>query len=151
MTPSYWLDLFTVETWKEFVQHGSDIAGFSEGRWICVRQMKPGDVLLCYLTKASKWIGALEIVDEPFLDDQPIWSAHVYPSRVHVHVLIALSPERGIPVLSMRDQLTLFEGLNRPEHWSGAFRKSARKLSSSDGEVVVRALKDAHARANQPG
>ena len=113
MTFSYWLDLFTPETWREFVEHGSDVAGFREGRWMYVRQMKSGDVLLCYLTKVSKWIGALEVVDEPFFDDRPIWSKQVYPSRVRVRVLVALSPERGIPVLSMRDQLTLFQGLNR--------------------------------------
>jgi len=32
MPQTYWLDLFTVETWQEFLDHGGDITGFSAGR-----------------------------------------------------------------------------------------------------------------------
>ena len=31
MPQTYWLDLFTVETWKEFLDHGGD-EGYSDGR-----------------------------------------------------------------------------------------------------------------------
>jgi len=33
MPQTYWLDLFTVETWKEFLDHGGDVTGFREKRW----------------------------------------------------------------------------------------------------------------------
>lgn len=84
MARTYWLDLFTVETWKEFLDHGSDMSGFSERRWPSVQKMKPGDYLLCYLTRVSRWVGLLEVVGEPFIDEEPIWSSQVYPSRVPV-------------------------------------------------------------------
>jgi hypothetical protein len=32
MPQTYWLDLFTVETWKEFLDHGGDVTGFREKR-----------------------------------------------------------------------------------------------------------------------
>lgn len=146
MARSYWLDLFTRETWKEFQRHGSDVAGFREGRWAQVRRMKPGDYLLCYLTRASKWIGVLEVIGEPFTDEEPIWTSQIFPSRVRVRVVVALEPTDGLPVLSMRDSLPLLQRLNDPRRWSGPFRQSARRLSEADGEVIVRALEEAQAK-----
>ena len=50
-------------------------------RWATVQKMKPGDYLLCYLTRVSRWVGLLEVVGEPFFDEEPIWSSEAYPSR----------------------------------------------------------------------
>ena len=30
---SYWLDLFTPQTWNEFQKAGSSVSGFRESRW----------------------------------------------------------------------------------------------------------------------
>ena len=38
MSRTYWLDLFTVETWKEFLDHGGKVSGFSEKRWATVQK-----------------------------------------------------------------------------------------------------------------
>jgi len=149
MARSYWLDLFTLETWNEFQGHGGNVAGFREGRWPYVKMMNSGDYLVCYLTKASKWIGLLEVVGKPFLDEAPIWSSQVYPSRVPVRVVLALAPEHGVPVLNMREELMLFRKVSKPEHWSGPFRQSARMLKVVDGEAIVRALR--HAQAEVAG
>jgi hypothetical protein len=93
MARTYWLALFTAETWKEFQAHGGDTSGFRRSRWPTVQRMRPGDYLLCYLTRVSRWVGLLEVVGEPFLGDEPIWSSDVYPSRLHVKTILALSPE----------------------------------------------------------
>lgn len=90
MPQTYWLDLFTVETWKEFLDHGGIVSGFSDKRWATVQKIKPGDHLLCYLTRVSRWVGLLEVVSKPFFDEEPIWSSQVYPSRVEVRVVLAL-------------------------------------------------------------
>lgn len=55
MPRTYWLDLFTVETWQELRDHGAEVSGFSKARMATVKRMKPGDYLLCYLTRASRW------------------------------------------------------------------------------------------------
>jgi hypothetical protein len=67
MALTYWLDLFTVETWKEFLDHDGKVSGFSEKRRKVVQGIKPGDYLLCYLTRVSRFVGLLEVVDKPFL------------------------------------------------------------------------------------
>jgi hypothetical protein len=145
MARTYWIDLFTVETWKEFQDHGSDVSGFSEKRWATVQRMKHGDYLLCYLTRVSRWVGLLEVVGEPYFDEEPIWSSSVYPSRVPVHAVLQLAPEHGVPVLNMRDELTVFRGLDNPNRWQGPFRGSPNRWKAADGEAIVRALQDAEA------
>jgi hypothetical protein len=145
MPRTYWLDLFTVETWKEFLDHGGNVSGFSEKRWATVQKIKPGDYLLCYLTRASRWVGLLEVMGEPFFDEKPIWSSQVYPSRIGVHVVLALAPEHGVPVLEMREDLTVFHGLDNPNRWQGPFRGTPVRWKAADGEAIIRALQDAKA------
>jgi hypothetical protein len=145
MARTYWIDLFTIETWKEFLDHGSEVSGFSAKRWATVQRMKPGDYLLCYLTRVSRWIGVLEVTSEPYHDEKPIWTSQVFPSRVGVRTLIALAPEHGVPVLDMREKLTVFQNLDNPNHWSGPFRGSPTRWKVADGEAVVRALEEAEA------
>jgi len=145
MPRTYWLDLFSVETWKEFLDHGGTVSGFSGKRWATVRKIKPGDYLLCYLTRVSRWVGLLEVVSEPFFDEEPIWSSQIYPSRVEVRVALALSPENGVPVLDMREELTVFRGLHNPNRWQGPFRGSPVRWKAADGEAITRALQDAKA------
>lgn len=143
MARNYWLDLFTVETWEEFLINGSSISGFSESTLKTVQQMKQGDYLLCYLTRASRWVGVLEVVGDAFVDSSEIWKSQIYPNRVPVRTVIELEPELGVPVLDMRDQLSVFQGLGNPNLWSGPFRRSPTKWKTSDGELVLQALEEA--------
>jgi hypothetical protein len=61
-----WLDLFTGQTWQEFLEANGSVSGFRESRWTTVRKIKPGDTLLCYLTGISRFIGALEVTGPPY-------------------------------------------------------------------------------------
>jgi len=145
MARAYWIDLFTAETWKEFLDHGGDVSGFSEKRRTTASKIRAGDYLMCYLTGASRWVGLLEAVSELYSDEEPIWSSGVFPCRVKVRMILALAPEHGVPVLDMREQLSVFEGLNNPNYWQGPFRASPTKWKAADGEAVVAALKEAQA------
>jgi hypothetical protein len=103
----YWLDLFTVETWREFLDAGGEVSGFRASRWPRVQKIREGDYLLCYLVGISRWVGVLEAASRGYQDDSPIWSSDPFPSRVKVRRIVALTPETGVPVLDMRDQLSL--------------------------------------------
>jgi hypothetical protein len=146
MTQNYWLAVFTVETWEEFQHHGGDVAGFGEKRWASVQKFQPGDYLLCYLTRVSRFVALLEVVGEPFFDTQAIWSSRIFPSRIPVRIVLALEPEQGIPVLEMREKLWIFRNLSNPKGWSGYFQTSPSRWSVDDGEAVVEALQDTKAR-----
>lgn len=139
----FWLDLFTWKTWQEFLRAGGEVSGFKESRWRSVQQIKRGDYLLCYLTGISRWIGILEVISDPYQDNSPIWSGEVFPCRVRVKTVATLTPETAIPVVSMSDQLSMFQNMVSPIAWTGFFRGSPNKMKTSDGEAVTSAILDA--------
>ena len=55
---SYWLNLYTGTTWNEFRQDGAKVTGFRHRMRNTVAKIKPGDVLLCYMTGVMRWVGA---------------------------------------------------------------------------------------------
>ena len=138
---NYWVDLFTWRTWQEFLKAGGDVSGFRESRWKTVQRIKPGDYLLCYLTGVSRWIGILEVTSEAFKDDSTIWEYDgVFPSRLRVKLINQLEPETAVPVLELRDKLSLFQNIKNPNSWGMLFRGSPKKLSAEDGEEIVKAI-----------
>jgi len=143
MAINYWLDLFTYETWKEFLAAGAKISGFSENRWKTAQNIKLGDIFLCYLTGISRWIGLLEVTGPVFKDSSKIWSRAQFPVRLPVKLIEKLEPETAIPVLDMRESLSFFHNLKSPHAWTGRFRGSPTKWSIKDGEAVAVAIRTA--------
>ena len=131
--PNYWLDLFTSRTWQEFLEAGGRVSGFREGRWKMVQQIKPGDILLCYLTGISRFIGILEVVSEPFQDKTPIWQQDPFPARVKVKMIASLTPETAVPILELRGCLSIFANSDekRKAHWTGFVRASPSKWNAN--------------------
>src|SRR5215472_8393573 len=137
---SYWLDLFTPGTWQEFLEAGAGVSGFRESRWNMLQKIKVGDYFLCYLTGFSRWIGFLEVISTPFRDITPIWKDESFPCRVKVKVVAKLTPETGVPVKEMKDQLSVFQTTGAALAWTGHFRGSPTKWKTTDGEAVVKAV-----------
>jgi predicted RNA-binding protein len=141
---NYWLDLFTPQTWNEFLNAGSSVSGFRESRWSAVQKIEEGDYLLCYLTGISRWVGILEVTSKkPFKDSKPVWKDEVFPCRVNVKFVAELEPETAVPVKDMKDVLSAFKSAKSDGYsqaWTGRFRGSPVKWSQSDGEAVVAAV-----------
>jgi hypothetical protein len=87
----------------------------------------------------------LEVTGKAYRDVSPIWEDDPFPVRLPVKVLIALKPETAVPILDLRDQLTIFRNLANPHAWTGNLRGSPAKWSAPDGRVVVAALEQASA------
>ena len=51
---------FTGTTWEEFLDAGGGVSDFRESRWKIVQGIKPGDYLLCCLTRVQRFAGVLE-------------------------------------------------------------------------------------------
>ena len=138
-TKSYWVQVFTENTWRVFLEKGGDVTGFSESRWSYIQQMRPGDTLLCYLSKVSKWVGILTVLSEPYLDTSRIWTEKLFPCRANVSVVAKLPLEKALPVQDLRDKVSI---LNRPR-WSLYFISSPRKWKPQDGEIIESAILEA--------
>src|SRR6267154_751901 len=118
-TRNYWLDLFTEATWQEFLDAGAEVSGCRESRWKSAQQIKSGDYLICYLTRLSRLVGILEVASEAFKDYTPLWKNDIFPCRVKVRAITSLTPETGVPIIHLRDQLSIFEHLESPFAWTG--------------------------------
>lgn len=103
---SYWLDLFTAKTWDEFLKAGGAVSGFRASQWNQVRQIKPGDILVAYLTGVSRFIGEIEVTSEAFRDGSRIWADDELPARIKVKVVAALDPETAVPVGDILDRFS---------------------------------------------
>jgi hypothetical protein len=140
---TYWLDLFTGTTWEEFLKAGATISGFSKARWRSVQKIKKGDYLLGYMVGVMRWVGILEVVSKPFYDESPIWTDNPYPCRVRVKEIVRLTPETGVPLLELKDSLSIFKKLKSPLAWRMYLRASPSKWKATDGEIIVKAIEDA--------
>jgi EVE domain len=122
---------------------GASISGFRETRWNTMRQIKPGDYLLCYLTGISRFIGVLEVASPAFKDTTPIWNDEAFPCRVEVTPVITLTPETAVPIHDLSGTLSIFQNLKSPMAWTGHVRGSPARWKESDGKAVVDALHQA--------
>lgn len=76
------------------------------------------------------------IVSLPFKDPTPIWKDQPFPCRIKVKKVVTLTPETAVPVLDLRDRLSVFHGLKNPSAWSGPFRGSPALWKPVVGEVT---------------
>src|SRR5262245_37534657 len=115
---AYYLDLFTPRTWKEFNESGAKVTGFRDNHWVRAGKIKPGDVFLCYVVGAKRWVGALEVASERYRDESPIWTEEVFPVRFKVKPLVMLEAECGVPMEDFRGKLSFFPDSDEA-NWSG--------------------------------
>ena len=140
-TRNYWLDLFTLQSWQEFLDAGASVSGFNQKMTAKLDKIQVGDYLLCYVTGISRFIGILEVCSAPYQDDFPIWSSSVFPNRVKVKPVAMLKTETAIPVLDLVDELSIFKV--NPQFsaaWTGYVRASPTLWKVKDGEAVTAAI-----------
>lgn len=134
---TYWVQIFNETTWQEFLEAGGKVTGFRDKRWAYIRDlMRPGDVLLCYLSGHSKWIGILEVISDPFLDVTPLWKGETFPCRASVKVIARLTIDKAISVHAFRNEVSILRG----KSWSLYFINSPTKWKPEDGKIVEAAI-----------
>ena len=143
MQRGYWLNLCSGKTWQEFLDAGASVSGFRQARLSAVQRIQVGDYLLCYMTGVSRFVGVLEVTSPAYIDKSPIWHDEEFPCRVRVRLVCGLSPDTGVPILTLRDRLSIFHGLASPHAWTGRVRGSPSRWERMDGEMVTAALIEA--------
>jgi predicted RNA-binding protein len=141
MTGTYWLNLFSGETWEVFLKHGAGVTGFRASQKKVAEKVKPGDRFLCYITGISRFIAVLEAKGPQFWDETPVWKGESYPVRFKVEPLAMVPFENAIPVIEIRDHLKIFEGASENTSFGYLFQGSLRKFPSEDGELILKELR----------
>jgi len=140
---TYWLDLFTGQTWQEFSDHGATVSGFRKRMHNAVLRIKPGDILLCYLTGVMRWVGALE-VQGVSADKQKIWEFDEFPERLKVKPIVLLPPEHGVPMQELETKVDFYRSAADRPGFNGFLRMSPNRFKrASDGELILNLLRSA--------
>src|SRR5215204_3929111 len=143
---SYFTHLFTPETWDAFRKHGATVSGFRERQRKTAERIRPGDRLLCYLVRLSRWCGILEVASGPYIDSSPIFSnLDPFVVRFAVRSEVLLDLERSIPIFepSLWSELSLTRDMQvRSFGWAqqAKLRSSLMVLNAADGELLTTAL-----------
>ena len=118
---AYYINLFSPETYEAFGRSDRTVSGFRKRQSKAASRIRSGDVFVCYMTKLSRWMGLLEIVDGPYEDSSSLFYPDDGPFvvRFHVRPLVWLPVEKAVPI---RDD-KLWDGLS--------FTRGQEKTSSS--------------------
>jgi hypothetical protein len=97
------------------------------------------------MTKFSRWIGLLEVLEGPFIDDAPIFYGESDPFvvRFRVRELVWLPVEKAIPIHDKKVWNALSFTREYPQGsstWTGKVRGSLVKLDEADGAFLEELL-----------
>lgn len=149
---SYFLDLFSPETHTAFAASDQTVSGFRLRHRKAADRLAVGDILICYLTRLSRWTGLLEVAGPVFEDKTPRFLEVDDPFivRMKVNPLIWLPPEHGIPIhdKAVWSKLSFTrDHSGETSTWTGALRSSLARIDDDDGRLLERLLR---AQASNP-
>jgi predicted RNA-binding protein len=142
---AYFLDLFSPETYEAFTRSDRTVTGFRPSRQGRAGRVKPGDKLICYVTKLSRWVGVLEVLEGPYVDQTPRFlpDSDPFVVRFRVKPIAWLPVEKGLPIHEdhVWNALSLTRGQSKSSSmWTGKLRGSLLQLSESDGAFLESAI-----------
>jgi hypothetical protein len=138
---AYYLDIFSPSTYEAFSKTAKDVTGVSEARASHADKLRPGDKLICYLTKLSRWVGVLEVQGGVYRDETPRFqdTEDPYVIRLKVKPIAWLEKEKAIPIREddVWSKLSLTRDFPKTgSRWTGPFRSSLNKLNDEDGKFL---------------
>ncbi|RBL93052.1 hypothetical protein DF182_10915 [Chitinophaga flava] len=142
---AYYINLFSPATYEAFSNSDKSLSGFMENKRSIAKNLGPGDKLICYVTKLSRWIGVMEINSLLFENDKPIYLPvnDPYTLRFKINPAVWLPFEQGIPITDDRSfnhlsfTSTLPAGSNT---WTVHLRSNLRRLKDEDGAYLEKIL-----------
>lgn len=141
----YYLNLFSPATWEAFCRSSRDVSGFQPRHRKLAARVQPGDRLVCYMTKLSRWCGVFEVLDGPFEDETPIFypDADPFVVRFHVRPRICLDVEKAVPIKerALWAHLTFTAGYQTGSSaWAQKVKGSLTALTEADGALIESVL-----------
>jgi hypothetical protein len=143
---AYYIDLFSPETYQAFTNSSRSISGFRARHENLAKRIHPGDMLVCYVTQLSRWIGLLEVEQGPFRDSAPIFTLENDPFivRFKVDAQVWLDLDKAIPIhddLVWKNLSFTRELPHNSIAWTGKVRGSLVRLEDADGHFLAETLR----------
>ena len=131
---AHYITLFTSETWREIRENAKfAYSGHREGARNRAKVV-PGDILLCYVTGTSAFVGALQVTSEVYEidhEDEPTWSTDLYPVRFKTRLLVRVPLDGGVRLEQVR------ASSSDPSKWSWIYRNSLNEVPADDAQWIM--------------
>jgi hypothetical protein len=152
---SYWLSVFSPETWAVFCELGCRTAGLPKWARLAATRLKIDDVLVCYVSRHSRWVGAARITGTPVIDHRPLFTddRDRYIVRVPVEPIAVLSSRSGLPIRSVWDSLIRTRSIvpgSPGWTYKAHLNQAIASMHETDGEFLVRRLTDLQLSGDPP-
>jgi hypothetical protein len=143
---AHFLAVFSPETHAAFSRSDRRVMGFRERHRNATRKVGVGDVLVCYLTGRSAWVGLLAIEGAMYEDSAPRFAETDDPFylRLPVAPVVWLSVEEAVEIRDdeVWSKLSFTrEHDKRGSKWTGSLRTSLAPMKAEDAAVIERALR----------
>lgn len=92
---NYYLIITTKESYQVHIKNKFSIIGFPERNRNSVKKFKPGDKIIFYITKVSKFGTVAEVISDYFYSETPIWNEYFdeWPHRVKAKPLVTVNKD----------------------------------------------------------
>ncbi len=142
---AYFIDICSPETYDAFTRSARDISGFRLRHKGMAERVKPGDMFVCYLTRLSRWVGLLAVVEGPFVDNKSLFLPEDDPFvlRFRVRERVWLEIDKSIPIHddAIWNGLSFTRNLEKGSTgWTGKVRSSLVRLDDRDGKFLAETL-----------
>lgn len=141
----YFLDLFSPPTYEAFSVSDRTVTGFRKRQLSAAQHVGVGDVLICYVTRVSRWVGLLRVESPAFIDETPIFQENDDPFVVRFKTtpLAWLPMDKGIPIHEdfIWSALSFTkEHDTRSKQWTGSIRRSLSRMNDDDAKLLESAI-----------
>lgn len=149
---AYYTNLFSPDTYEAFSSSDRTVSGFAMRQRNLAQRLRPGDKLLCYLTKVSRWVGVLTVESAVFEDHTPIYAENdPFVFRVRVTPEVWLERDKAVPIHddTIWDRLSFTKELDkRSSQWTGKVRANLVQLDHADGAFLEDLLRQQRPEAS---
>jgi hypothetical protein len=142
----YFLAVFSPETHAAFSASDRGVMGFRERHWNAAKKVEKGDLLVCYLTGLSRWVGVLRVESGVYEDATPRFAEREDPFvvRMKVSVLVWLAAEDGVGIRD--DEVWSALSFTKAHakgssKWTGSLRTSLAPVKAEDGALLEQVMK----------
>lgn len=131
---NYWLNLYSPETWELATRNRYKQTGFSKKSEKFAKQIKPGDILICYVTKVSRFSGMLKAISNEYFDEErskELWGDESFPCIVDTEPLVTFDMIHSLP------KEEVFKKIQDSDKWRWYLRRSPTLIPEQDAKAIV--------------
>lgn len=136
----YYMIITNMADYTRDVKNQFRCAGFGYKNESSIAKMEPGDKIIYYVTKQSKFCAVVEVTGKSYFDRTPIWAdpTELWEYRVPTKPIVsAKSYYDGVFIKDIWDNLDLISNKGK---WGSQVMGSFRKMTENDYKVILKAL-----------